>query len=142
MSNTRPAPVEVLTSFQRRRRWTPHQKLEIIQKTNEPGSSVSAVAREFGISANLIVHWRKCYLEGSLVAVGAKEPVVPSSELHDIMKRMKQLEGALGHKTLENEILKETVDFANAKKWSPPAFIARGRAIRAVCAALGVRVPM
>ena len=81
MSNTRPAPVEVLTSVQRRRRWTPQQKLEIIQKTNEPGSSVSAVAREFGISANLIFHWRKCYLEGSLVAVGANEPVVPSSRI-------------------------------------------------------------
>jgi transposase len=33
------------------------------------------------------------------------------------MKRIKQLEGALGRKTLENEILKETVDFAKAKKW-------------------------
>jgi len=59
MSNTRPAPVEVLISVKRRRRWTPQQKLEIIQRNNEPGSSVSAVAREFGISANLIFHWRK-----------------------------------------------------------------------------------
>ena len=33
------------------------------------------------------------------------------------MKRIKQLEGALGRKTLENEILKEAVDFAKAKKW-------------------------
>jgi hypothetical protein len=32
------------------------------------------------------------------------------------MKRIKQLEGALGRKTLENEILKEAVDFAKAKK--------------------------
>jgi hypothetical protein len=30
---------------------------------------------------------------------------------------IKQLEGALGRKTLENEILKEAVDFAKAKKW-------------------------
>jgi hypothetical protein len=33
------------------------------------------------------------------------------------MKRIKQLEDALGRKTLENEILKEAVDFAKAKKW-------------------------
>jgi transposase len=33
------------------------------------------------------------------------------------MRRIKQLEGTLGRKTLENEILKEAVDFANAKKW-------------------------
>ena len=35
----------------------------------------------------------------------------------EAMKRIKQLEGALGRKTLENEILKEAVDFAKAKKW-------------------------
>jgi transposase len=33
------------------------------------------------------------------------------------MRRIKQLEGSLGRKTLENEILKEAVDFAKAKKW-------------------------
>ena len=35
----------------------------------------------------------------------------------EAMRRIKQLEGALGRKTLENEILKEAVDFAKAKKW-------------------------
>ena len=117
MSNLRNTPVEVLTSVQRRRRWTPQQKLEIIRKTNEPGNSVSAVASEYGIAANQIFQWRKAYIEGSLVAVGANEAVVPSSELQEAMKRIKQLEGALGRKTLENEILKEAVDFAKAKKW-------------------------
>ena len=40
MSNLRTNKVEVVTSVQRRRRWTPEQKLEIVKKTNEPGSSV------------------------------------------------------------------------------------------------------
>ena len=51
------------------------------------------------------------------MAVGANETVVPASELQEAMRRIKQLEGALGRKTLENEILKEAVDFAKAKKW-------------------------
>jgi transposase len=93
MSSIRPNRVEVVTSVQRRRRWTPEQKLEILKQTNELGSSVS------------------------LVAVGANETVVPASELQEAMRRIKQLEGALGRKTLENEILKEAVDFAKAKKW-------------------------
>jgi transposase len=109
--------VEVVTSVQRRRRWTPEQKLEIVKQTNEPGSSVSMVARQFGISAAQLFQWRKAYLQGSLMAVGANETVVPASELHEAMRRIKQLEGALGRKTLENEILKEAVDFAKAKKW-------------------------
>ena len=48
MSSARPDRVEVVTSAQRRRRWTPEQKLAIVKQTNEPGSSVSLVAREHG----------------------------------------------------------------------------------------------
>ena len=117
MSSATPSRVEVVTSVQRRRRWTPEQKLEIVKQTNEPGSSVSMVARQFGISAGQLFQWRKAYLQGSLMAVGANETVVPASELQEAMRRVKQLEGALGRKTLENEILKEAVDFAKAKKW-------------------------
>ena len=67
MSSMRPNRVEVLTSVQRRRRWTPEQKLEIVKKTNEAGSSVSLKAREHGLTAALLFQWRKTYLEGSLV---------------------------------------------------------------------------
>jgi transposase-like protein len=73
MSSIRPSRVEVLTSVQRRRRWTPEQKLEIVKQTNEPGSSVSLVARSHGLSAAQLFQWRKAYMEGSLVAVGANE---------------------------------------------------------------------
>ena len=117
MSSATPSRVEVVTSVQRRRRWTPEQKLEIVKQTNEPGSTVSMVARQFGISAAQLFQWRKAYLQGSLMAVGSNETVVPASELQEAMRRIKQLEGALGRKTLENEILKEAVDFAKAKKW-------------------------
>ncbi len=73
------------------------------------------VARQFGITAAQLFQWRKAYLQGSLMAVGANETVVPASELQEAMRRIKQLEGALGRKTLENEILKESVDFAKTK---------------------------
>ena len=75
------------------------------------------VARQFGITAAQLFQWRKAYLQGSLMAVRANETVVPASELQEAMRRIKQLEGVLGRKTLENEILKEAVDFAKAKKW-------------------------
>ena len=91
--------------------------MKSVKQTNEPGSSVSMVARQFGITAAQLFQWRKAYLQGSLMAVGANETVVPASELQEAMRRIKQLEGALGRKTLENEILKEAVDFAKAKKW-------------------------
>lgn len=117
MSSATPTRVQVVTSVQRRRRWSPEQKLEIVKQTNEPGNSVSLVARQFGITAAQLFQWRKAYLQGSLMAVGANETVVPASELQEALRRIKQLEGALGRKTLENEILKEAVDLAKAKKW-------------------------
>jgi len=116
MSSATPTRVEVVTSVQRRRRWTPEQKLEIVKQTNEPGSSVSMVARQFGITAAQLFQWRKAYLQGSLIAIGANETVVPAFELQEAMRRIKQLEGALGRKTLENEI-QDAVDLAKAKKW-------------------------
>ena len=88
MSSIRPTRVEVLTSIQRRRRWTPEQKLAIVKQTNEPGSSVSLVARQHRLTAAQLFQWRKAYLEGTLVAVGANETVVPASELQDAMRRI------------------------------------------------------
>ena len=78
---------------------------------------MSLVARQQELTAAQPFQWRKAYLEGSLVAVGANESVVPASELQEAMRRIKQLEGALGRKTLENEILKVAVGFAKPKKW-------------------------
>jgi transposase len=39
MPSIRPNRVEVVTSVQRRRRWTPEQKLKIVKQTNEPGQN-------------------------------------------------------------------------------------------------------
>ena len=117
MSNREDRPVEVITGVQRRRRWTAEQKLAMVKQTFEPGMSVSYVARQMGVATSQLFNWRKAYMAGSLVAVAANEQVVPSSDLQDAMKRIKLLEAALGRKTLENEILKEAVEYAKAKKW-------------------------
>ena len=36
---------EVITSVQRRRRWTPDEEIRIVEETSLPGNSVSLVAR-------------------------------------------------------------------------------------------------
>jgi transposase len=113
--------IEIITGVERRRRWSAQEKLQWVKRTMEPGMTVSLGAREAGITTSQLFQWSKTYTEGSLVAVGANEPVVPASDLQDAMKRICQLEAALGRKTLENEILKESVDFAEAKNvWSVP----------------------
>lgn len=116
-SESKPERVEVITGVQRRRRWTPSEKLALVQETYQAGKTVSLVAREAGITASQLFQWRKAYSDGSLVAVGANEPVVPASEMREALKRIKQLEAALGRKTLENEILKEAVEYGKSRKW-------------------------
>ena len=115
MNNNR--PIEVITSVQRRRRWTTQEKIQMVRRAMEPGMSVSLVAREVGIASSQLFTWKRLYLEGGLSAVGANETVVAASELKEAMQRIKQLERALGRKTLENDILREAVEIAHEKKW-------------------------
>jgi transposase-like protein len=42
--------VEVITSVQRRRRWSVAEKIRLVEETLEPGMSVSFVARKHGLS--------------------------------------------------------------------------------------------
>ncbi len=110
-------PIEVLVTDQRRRRWTSQEKAALVRRTYEPGMSVSLVARQEGISASQLFQWRKLEKEGALIAVSAGESVVPASELAAARAEIAKLQRVLGKKTMENEILKEAVDFATQKKW-------------------------
>jgi transposase len=109
--------IEVISRDQRRRRWSAAEKASLVRKTYEPGMSVSLVARQEGVSASLLFTWRRLEREGALVAVGAGEAVVPASELAAARAEIAKLQRVLGKKTLENEILKEAVEIAAAKKW-------------------------
>ena len=71
--------IEVITSVQRRRRWSAEEKARIVQETYVPGMSVSLVARQHGIAPNQVFTWRRLYAEGALSAVGAGEEVVPAN---------------------------------------------------------------
>lgn len=109
--------VEVVMTDQRRRRWSVEEKAALVRRTYEPGMSVSLVARETGVSASLLFQWRKLERQGALTAVSAGESVVPASELAAARAEIAKLQRILGKKTLENEILKEAVEYAAEKKW-------------------------
>ena len=109
-------PIEVITSVQRRRRWSPEEKRAILEEAELPGNSLSAVARTYGVNPNQLFHWRKLMREGALVAVGADENVVPASEAKQLKARIRELERLLGKKTMEAEILKEAIEIAREKK--------------------------
>lgn len=108
--------IEVITSVQRRRRWTLAEKLRAVEELNVPGMTVSYVARKYAISPSLLFRWRKLMSEGGKQAVKADDEVVAAAEVRELKKRIRELERVLGRKTLENEILKEAVAVAQEKK--------------------------
>ncbi len=107
--------VEVITSTQRRR-WTAEEKRTIVKEAEQPGMSISAVARKYGIHPNQLFTWRRLMYQGALVAAGANEPVVPLSEAKALRAQVRELERLLGKKTMEVEILKEGLRIAREKK--------------------------
>jgi transposase len=51
--------VEVITSVQRRRRWSRAEKERIVAAALEPGAVASEVAREAGIHTSQLFRWRQ-----------------------------------------------------------------------------------
>lgn len=108
--------VEVITSVQRRRRFSPEEKRAMVEEAEQPGNSVSVVARRYSVNPNQLFRWRRLMRAGALSAVGAEEEVVPASEVKDLKARIRELERLLGKKTMEVEILKEAVALSREKK--------------------------
>ncbi|WP_373620908.1 IS3 family transposase [Klebsiella pneumoniae] len=130
--------IDVLGPEKRRRRTT-QEKIAIVQQSFEPGMTVSLVARQHGVAASQLFLWRKQYQKGSLTAVAAGEQVVSASELAAAMKQTKEVQRLLGKKTMENELLKEAVDYGRGKKVdSARALIARGWGVSFVSRCLRV----
>ena len=109
-----PPRVEVITSVQRRRRWSTAEKVCMVEEAMQSGMSVSYVARRYGVAPSQLFAWKRRMLEGGFQAVAADEDVVGSSKVRDLEKRVRELERLLGRKTLENEIL-EAFELARPK---------------------------
>src|SRR5258708_13308196 len=51
--------VEVITSVERRRRWSRAEKERLVAASLEPGASVASIAREAGIHPSQLYGWRR-----------------------------------------------------------------------------------
>jgi transposase len=114
--------ISVVAEVQRRRRFSIRDKLIAVQESNEPGMTVSYVARKYGISPSLLFNWRRRMAQGGKQAIEADDDVVAVGEVRELKRRIRELERVLGKKTLENEILRDAVELAHQKKlisWLP-----------------------
>jgi len=109
------SPVEVITSVQRRRRWSAQQKKAMVEEAEQPGNSISSVARKYEVHPNQLFKWRRLIHEGGLMAAQSEEPLVPVSEVKNLRRQVRELQRLLGKKTMEVEILRDALEIAREK---------------------------
>jgi transposase len=86
-----------------RRTFSPQQKLEVVLQLLRGEKQLTALAREHGVDHTTIYRWRDQMQAGAIDALdGKRQPPDASAEA-----RIRELERALGRKTLECEILGE-----------------------------------
>jgi transposase len=51
--------IEVITSVERRRRWSEAEKARLVAAMDEPGAVVTEIARREGVVASLLYRWRR-----------------------------------------------------------------------------------
>jgi transposase len=57
----------------KRRSRSKQERRGIVEETLQPGASVAVIARQHGVNANQVFHWRKLYREGRLDIAAAAQ---------------------------------------------------------------------
>ena len=70
-------PVEVITSVERRRRWSWDEKLRIVAESAQPGRTTSQVARDHGIAPSQLFTWRRQLLAEAIANGATSDAFVP-----------------------------------------------------------------
>jgi transposase len=75
--------IEVITSVQRRRRWSREEKLRIVAESAQPGRMTSQVARDNGIAPGQLFTWRRQLLAEAIANGVGADGFVPVEIAHE-----------------------------------------------------------
>ena len=77
MGSGRNAEIVIAEPRGKRQYRSREERRRIVEETQRPGSSVAIIARQHGVNANQVFHWRKLYREGRLDVAVAPTQLVP-----------------------------------------------------------------
>ncbi len=89
-----------------KRLFTAEFKREQASRVLRAEVTVAELSRELEVSPSLVRRWKQLMEDGGQTAVAAGGEVVPAYKLKEAEQRVRELERALGRKTMENEILR------------------------------------
>ena len=104
-----------------RRRYSSTEKVRFLEEAEQPGNSISLVARKHGIAGSALFRWRQLRESGGMTGIKAGEPVVPQSEADELRAQVKRLQQLLGEKAEDLAVLKDAVALMREKKLLSPA---------------------
>src|SRR4028119_2376121 len=88
--------LEVITGFGRRRRWSDEEKAWIVAESLDPATTVSAVARRYGLHASQLFDWRQQLAAPAVREAPAFVPVVVAEDGTAPAEPVGRIEIALG----------------------------------------------
>jgi len=100
-----------------RRIFTPEFKREVVQQILNGEKTLAQVSREYDVNPTVVRTWKRRYESGAATAVKTNEDVVAASELAAAKARIRELERALGRKTMEVEILRAAQEVVKKSPW-------------------------
>jgi transposase len=93
--------VEVITSVERRRRWSRDEKLRMVAESAQPGRTASQVARAHGIAPGQLFTWRRQLLSEAIASGGAGDGFVPVAVAHEPAAAASSGAAAAGERAIE-----------------------------------------
>jgi transposase len=88
--------IEVITGVGRRRRWTDEEKAWIVAESLDPASTVSAVARRYGLHPSQLFTWRQQLAAPAACEGPAFVPVVVAEDATTLAAMAGRMEITLG----------------------------------------------
>lgn len=96
-----------------KRQFSREFKIKVIQEVESGLKTRAQVIREYELSEGIINKWISIYRNDPQNAFTG---ISTSTEVDRLKAKISQLEWALGRKTMENEILKQTLENLNLRK--------------------------
>src|SRR5947208_8371643 len=99
-----------------RRVFSTEFKRDAVQRILTGEKTLAELSRELDIAPSVIRNWKRFAEAGATTAVQASEDVVPSSQLREAYAKIRELERALGRKTMEVEILRAAQEIVKKRR--------------------------
>ncbi len=99
-----------------RRVFSTEFKRETVQRILTGEKTVAELSRELDIAPSVIRNWKRFAEAGATTAVQASEDVVPASQLREAYAKIRELERALGRKTMEVDILRTAQEIVKKRR--------------------------